>query len=169
MARAQSGVFQIRKTLDGLSTTATVGQIDLGAYVDPADGQGIEILSVDFIWHDGSTNLPIDHTSTFEACAQLKDNVNGNIVGYENTHLVASAGLSYFVNNAVNNDTDIFPDILHLSKDGGRMIVNDQMEMVMKASTTVADGACTAVISAKVVKLTKKDYMALALTTVASE
>lgn len=169
MAKAKSGVFQLRKTLDGLATTATVGEIDLGAYVDPADGQGIEIISVDFIWHDASTNLPIDHNATFEACAQLKDNINGNIVGYENTHLIASAGLSYFVNNAVNNDTDIFPDILHLSKDGGRMVVNDTLEFCAKASTSVSDGAVTVCINCRVVKLTKRDYMALALTTVAQE
>tara|TARA_Y100000361_G_C11157328_1_gene344978 strand:+ start:1413 stop:1922 length:510 start_codon:yes stop_codon:yes gene_type:complete len=169
MAKARSGKFQIRKTLDGLTTGTTVAEIDLGAYVDPADAQGVEILMVDFIWHDGSTNLPVDHGSDFRATAQLKDNINGNIVGFENTHLVASAALTYDAAAGVYNTTDIFPDILHLSKDGGRICVNDVLEFCMKGSTSVPDAACTVVIDARIVGLTKKDYMALALTTVASE
>lgn len=169
MAKARSGKFQIRKTLDGMTTGTTVAEIDLGAYVDPADAQGVELLAVDFIWHDASTNLPIDHTADFRAVAQLKDNINGNIVGFENTHLVASAGLTYDVGAGVYNTTDIFPDMLYLSKDGGRIVVNDVLEFCMKGSTTVSDAACTVVIDARIVGLTKKDYMALALTTVASE
>lgn len=169
MAKARSGKFQIRRTLDQITSGTNVGEIDLGAYVDPADAQGVEILAVDFIWHDSSTNLPIDHTSDFRAVAQLKDNINGNVVGFENTHLVASAGLTYDAAAGVYNTTDIFPDMLYLSKDGGRIVVNDVLEFVMKGSTTVADGACTVVIDARIVGLTKKDYMALALTTVASE
>ena len=169
MAKARSSKFQIRKTLDGLTTGTTVAEIDLGAYVDPADAQGVELLAVDFIWHDASTNLPVDHTADFRAVAQLKDNINGNVVGYENTHLVASAGLTYDTGAGVYNTTDIFPDMLYLSKDGGRIVVNDVLEFCMKGSTTVSDAACTVVIDARIVGLTKKDYMALALTTVASE
>lgn len=169
MARARSSKFQIRKTLTGLTTSTTVGEIDLGAYVDPADAQGVEILRVDFIWTDDSSNLPVDHTADFRATAQLKDNINGNTVGPENTHLIASAGLTYDVNAGVYNNTNIFPDVLYLSKDGGRMVVNDVLEFVMKGSTSVPDCACTVVIDARIVGLTKKDYMALALTTVASE
>ena len=167
MARSQSGLFQIRKSLAGLTTTGGAVEIDLGAYVDPADAQGVEIVQVDFIWTDSSSDLPMDNTVNARATAQLKDNTGGTIVDPDNSHLIASSGITLVANGAgAYHDTDIFPDMLNLSKEGGRIVVNDTLELAAKSSSAISDGRVTAVITLKVVKLTKKDYMALALSTV---
>ena len=167
MAKAQSGLFQIRKSISNLNSAGVTAEIDLGAYVDPADAQGVEIVGVDFIWTDDSTDLPIDHTTAARAMAQLKDNTGGTVVDPDNSHLIASSGLVISANNTgLYQDSDIFPDMLNLSKEGGRIVVNDTLELVAKSVPTLTDGRVTAVITCKVVKLTKKDYMSLALSTV---
>ena len=97
MAKSISAPFTVAQTLDLSSTTAAVtDSVDLSAYVDPADRQGIEVLAVDFIFHNGSTLLPISSASDFQAAVQVKDNSAGDLIDYDNLHLTASAG---FVND----------------------------------------------------------------------
>lgn len=166
MARAKTAPFYITDNQIGLSTAAESVTIDVGAYVDPADSQGIEIISVDYIWDDTS-NLPISNGGTdFRATAQLKDSTNGDLVSPTSIHLVSSAHLSYSDVAVTSTDTDVFPDRLGIGKEG-RIVVNDQLEFVTKSSANVASGRCTVRIMARVVTLTKKDYMTLALQTVA--
>ena len=166
MAKAKTAPFYISENQIGLSTSPEAVTIDVGAYVDPADSQGIEILSVDYIWDDTS-NLPISNGSTdFRATAQLKDNTNGDLVSPTSLHLISSAHLSYSDVAVTDNVTDVYPDRLGIGKDG-RIVVNDQLEFCVKSSAAVATGRCTVRIMARVVTLTKKDYMTLALQTVA--
>lgn len=149
----------------GISTTAESLTVDIGAYVDPADSQGLEILLVDYIWDDTS-NLPVPNSAQ-RATAQLKDNTNGDLVAPTNLHLISSGHLSVDTDGFMSSTSDVFPDRLMLGKDGGRVVVNDQLEFVVKGSATSASSRCTVRICARVVKLTKKDYMTLALQTVA--
>jgi hypothetical protein len=168
MARAKTAPFFIMEQQTGLSTSPEALTIDVGAYVDPADSQGIEILKVDYIW-DGTDNLPINNGATdFRATAQLKDNTNGDLVNPVNLHLISSAGLVYDGGQnpaGMTNVTDVYPDRLGIGKEG-RVVVNDQLEFVTKSSANVNTGRCTVRIMARVVTLSKKDYMTLALQTV---
>lgn len=167
MAKGRTSPFTIATTVNLHSTTAAVtNTVDLAAYVDPADRQGVEIMAVDFIFHDSSTKLPIFSSSDFQAAMQCKDNSAGDLIDYDNLHLVASAG---FVNDGSAGQymaADIYPDVLQRGK-GGRIVVNDSLEIVGESSASIANLAATARITMRVVTLTNKDYMALALTTVA--
>lgn len=164
MARAKTAPFWICDTQVGLTTSPESITIDVGAYVDPADSQGLEILQVDYIWDDTS-NLPIGAAT--RATAQLKDNTNGDLVSPANLHLISSGHLSIDTDAYMSAATDVFPDRLNLGKDGGRVVVNDTLEFVTKAAATNNTGRCTVRICARVITLTKKDYMTLALQTVA--
>lgn len=168
MARAKTAPFIVTEVITANSTTAVqTGVLDLSAYVDPGDAQGVEIMAVDFIWYNSTTNMPIQNgTTAFQACAQLKDNTNGNLLGYDNIHLVSSGSLYYDTAKGVSNASDIYPDVLYISKDGGRVTVNDSMEVCVKSSANVSGLACAVRIQMRVISLTKKDYMTLALQTV---
>lgn len=167
MARAKTQPFIVTEVVNAASTTAVQsGTLDLSAYVDPGDSQGVEIMAVDYIWYTSDDNMPAAHTADFRAVSQLKDNTNGNLVAYDNIHLVSSGSIYFDQNNVVSNASDVYPDILYISKDGGRVTVNDSMEICVKSSVSVPDLACAVRIQMRVISLTKKDYMTLALQTV---
>jgi len=165
MAKAKTAPFWIAEAQVGISTSVESQTIDIGAYVDPADSQGLEILSVDYIW-DETTNLPPSFTDQ-RATAQLKDNTNGDLVSPTNLHLISSGHLSVDAGSYLSTSSDVFPDRLNLGKDGGRVVVNDSLEFCVKGSATANNLRCTVRICARVITLTKKDYMTLALQTVA--
>jgi len=168
MARAKTAPFIVTEVVSAAGTTAVQsGILDLSAYVDPGDSQGVEIMSVDYIWFNSSTNMPIANGATaFQAVAQLKDNTNNDLIAYDNIHLVSSGALYYANDYTVTNVSDTYPDILYLSKDGGRVTVNDSMEICVKSSGSVTNLACAVRIQMRVISLTKRDYMTLALQTV---
>ncbi len=168
MPRAKTAPFIVTEVIAAAGTTATQsGTLDLSAYVDPGDSQGVEIMSVDYIWFDQSSNMPIANGATpFQVVAQLKDNTNGNLIAYDNIHIVSSGSLYYANDYSVSNVSDVYPDILYLSKDGGRVTVNDSMEICVKSSASVTNLACAVRIQMRVISLNKRDYMTLALQTV---
>jgi hypothetical protein len=167
MARAKTQPFIVTEVVNAANTTAVQsGTLDLSAYVDPGDSQGVEIMAVDYIWFTSDDNMPAAHTAAFRAVAQLKDNTNGNLVSYDNIHLVSSGSIYFDADNVVSNASDVYPDILYISKEGGRVTVNDSMEICIKSTVNVPDLACAVRIQMRVISLTKKDYMTLALQTV---
>lgn len=167
MARAKTQPFIVTEVVNAANTTAVQsGILDLSAYVDPGDSQGVEIMAVDYIWFTSDDNMPAAHSSAFRAVGQLKDNTNGNLIAYDNIHLVSSGSIYFDADNVVSNASDVYPDILYISKDGGRVTVNDTMEICVKSSVNVPDLACAIRVQMRVISLTKKDYMTLALQTV---
>jgi len=168
MARSKTGPFFINHILS-LNATAVdqASTIDISAYVDAGDSQGLEIMSVDYVWFDSSNNRPIGHGLDFDAAVQLKDTATGGLVRYDNLHLVSSGQLYYDSAGAVFMATDIYPDNLSISKGGGRVTVNDALEIVAGCSTSVTNLMVCARIQCRVVSLNKRDYMTLALQTVA--
>ncbi len=169
MPRSKTGPFWINHVLDIDNTTSTQASlIDISAYVDAGDSQGLEVMSVDYIWYNSSTKLPITNGGTdFVGAVQLKDNSTDSLVHYDNLHLVSSAQLYYESAGTVHLGTDVFPDRLMISKAGGRVTVNDALEIAGKTSAGVDDLSVCVRIQARVVNLTKRDYMTLALQTVA--
>ena len=168
MPRAKTAPFIVTEVITASASTAVQsGILDLSAYVDPGDSQGVEIMSVDYIWFNSADNMPIQNGATvFQAVAQLKDNTNGNLVSYDNIHLVSSGSIYYDTTKGVSSVADVYPDILYLSKDGGRVTVNDSMEICVKSSASVTNLACAVRIQMRVISLNKRDYMTLALQTV---
>ena len=167
MAKAKTNSFYLRETLD-VDTVANTEQMDLSIYVDPVNKQGILVKSVDYIWFDKTTFLPVDATADWQVAVQLHDTTLGALVDPENTHMISSASLVSILNSNITSDEDFFPDRLGMSKGEGRIIVNDSLEVASLGSgSTPANLQCCIVMEVQVVKLTEKDYISLALQQVA--
>jgi hypothetical protein len=167
MAKAKTGLFYIRATID-VDTSETPQQEDLSVYVDPVNRQGLLIRQVDFIWHDKATFLPMQPSADWEAVIQIHDTTLGALVAFENPHQVASASLVSVNASATEANQDFFPDRLGMGKGEGRIVVNDSLEIVTDGSASVpANLAVTMILECQVVTLSQKDYISLALQSVA--
>jgi len=166
MAKAKTASFYIRRTIDAGQTAAQVVTLDTSAYVDPADRQGLMIESVDFVWYNNSTNLPYQSSTDRTSAVQMLTGAYTTLEGFDEEDLIASAGLIQDGAAGSYNVTDVFPDVL--GTPDGRIVVDDQISIVAKSSGALANFSCALIIKAKVVTLTNKDYMALALQTVAN-
>jgi len=181
MATSKTGSFWLTETID-LTTDATAvqGTIDLGAYVDVGDQQALAIEQVDFIWqrHNTSTDA---YTAEIEQAmasngvleAQLSDlNPGTELTIASDNNLVASGAVHVDDTNYIlTHSSDFFPD--NFGKlDESRIVVNDQLYLCgMMNATAVANNAvaCTARIKARIVKLSTKDWMAIAIQSTASD
>ncbi len=166
MAKAKTSSFYIRRTIDASDATPNVLNIDTSAYVDPADRQGVMIESVDFVFYNDTTNLPYFTSGDRQVATQLLVGNYTDLQGYGQEDLVASGGLTFDGNAGVYASSDVFPDVL--GSQDGRIVVDDKMSLIAKVSTASAALRCAVLIKAKVVTLSNKDYMALALQTVAN-
>ena len=165
MATKKTNSFYIRRTVD-VNSAVAVTNLDTSAYVDPADRQGLMIEEVDFIFYDSSTNLPFASASDREVAVQLLSGSYTTLQAYDNEDLVASSGLVIDGAAGMYKATDHFPDVL--ATQGGRIVVDDNMSLIGQADGALSNVVCTIIIKAKVVTLNNKDYMALALQTVAN-
>lgn len=168
MARAKTSTFYIREETGVSSGATALDTIDLSLYVDPVNKQALLIKSVDFIWTDSTNYLPINWTADGYVGIQLHDSTLGGMFSLENQHQVASGSVWYDAAGAVSNTMDFFPDKLGRSKGEGRIVVNDSLEVATRGGGTVpANSIVTVCLECEVVKLSEKDYIALALQTVA--
>lgn len=166
MAKSKTASFYIRRHIDCTTIAPQVVTLDTSAYVDPADRQGLMIESVDFVFYDSSNNLPITSGSDRQTSVQLLSGGYTALEAFDNEDLVASAGFYVDAGQGVYNDNDMYPDLLGTPE--GRIIVDDQMSIVAASNAAFSNARCALLIKAKVVTLTNKDYMALALQTVAN-
>ena len=179
MARSKTGSFWLTETLLIPTTSATgtriEGTIDLGAYVDVGDQQALSIETVDFILQVGTDfSGPISASAAgdYALNIQLSDlNPGGLFLRADDNNLVASAHLD--VNqgeNSIDDTQDFFPD--NFGKlDESRMVVNDQLYVVAgNDGATLTDNLFYTVrIKARIVKLSTKDWMAIAIQSTASD
>ncbi len=182
MATSKTGSFWLTEAVT--STIATngiyTGTLDLGAYVDVGDQQALAVEQVDFIWqryadatgtYDG--NLAAGTTTNGALDAQISDNNPGGLIlRADDQNLIASGTLLIDdANSVVSRGTDMFPDTFG-KLDESRMVVNDQLYFVADISPTVAAGmslVCVARIKARIVKLSTKDWMAIAIQSTAAD
>jgi len=181
MAKSKTGSFWLTESVEiAAAGTVGTGNIDLGAYVDVGDQQAIAIESVDFIWQRHVTSNDT-YDSYFDGAfvgdaaldVQLSDlNPGGVIQRADDNSLIASAALLIAdTENIVSMGPDLYPD--NFGKlDESRMVVNDSLYVVSHASNAVAATfglVCTARIKCRIVKLTSKDWMAIAIQSTASD
>ena len=183
MATAKTGSFYLTETITlaggTLSGGRVQGTIDLGAYVNVATGQAIAIDSVDFIYQSGSTlsgNPEQMLTSAGSFTVQLTDlNPATLFVRADNQSLIASGTQAIDQpNNIATHASDFYPDNFGpTSLSEAFMVVNDSLYLVAGndgATVTAAnDMSITARIRARVVKLSSKDWMAIAIQSTASD
>jgi hypothetical protein len=165
MAKAKTATFFIRRSI-GVTNSAQTITIDTSAYVDPADRQGLMIEEVDFIFYNTSDQLPPREIQDESQAVQLLSGAYTALQNYDVEDLIASGGLSWAADGVPSNTTDLYPDAL--ATPGGRIVVDDNMTLVSDASAAQSALGAAVLIKAKVVTLSNKDYMALALQTVAN-
>jgi len=181
MATSKTGSFWLTEELS-LASVATMfqGTIDLGAYVDVGDQQAIAVEQIDFITQGYDTAL--NHynntlTGTVSANAavsfQLSDLNPGTVfLAASDNSLIGSGTLMWDDTNFIESSAaDFFPDIFG-KLDESRMVVNDSLYFVGLCNTTyVADHEIrvTVRIKCRIVKLSTKDWMAIAIQSTASD
>jgi len=157
MATSKTGSFWLTETIDlDTDATAVQGTIDLGAYVDVGDQQALAIEQVDFIWqrHNqtaGTYSAEIEQAmgSNGVVEAQLSDlNPGTAITIASDNNLVASGAVHVDDTDYVlTHSSDFFPDNF------GKL----------------DESACTVRIKSRIVKLSTKDWMAIAIQSTASD
>jgi len=180
MARSVTGSFWLTEALQQSAGGLVQGTIDLGAYVDVGAQQGIAIEEVDFIWqrldtatgyYDSALNAAMTGNASFNG--QLTDLNPGNaVVRADNNTLVASGVLFLDdANNVATMGPDVYPDT-YGKLDEARMVVNDQLYFTSDIAGTVAANneiVCVARIKARIVKLSTKDWMSIAIQSTAAD
>ena len=176
MATAKTGSFYLTETVTlpsgSISGSRVSGTIDLGAYVNVATGQAIAIESVDFITQRGSSfamGASSYLTGPGTISKQLVDLNPGTAFVKANNHsLIASGALNIdTINNVTSMSNDLYPDNFgptNLSE--AFLVVNDTLYL-----TAGIDGAAvgtaalyvTCRVRCRVVKLSTKDWMAIAI------
>lgn len=189
MAKAKTSSFWLTETIDitaGGHANAIQGTIDLGAYVDVADRQAISVEQVDFIFqsHDTanatySSAIGNVYTTNATVSVQITDLNRGvalvraddrALVGSGALHL-ESAVVAGTTHNTLTVAADLYPDSYGKGSDS-RLTVNDQLYLTgMTTGTFAANFALTVVcrLKCKVVSLTQKDWMAIAIQATAAD
>ena len=176
MTKSMTGSFylteSIQLTAAQASGVATSGTMDLSAYVNVPTGQAIAIESVDFIvQRDGAFGQNFNGMlGTNGAISfQLADlNPGTALLRADSQSLVASGALNIdFVNNIGSETADFYPDNFgpaNLSE--AFLVVNDTLYLtgMPSGSAVGADNLfVTARVRCRVVKLSTKDWMAIAI------
>jgi hypothetical protein len=181
MAKSKTGSFWLSETVELPSATASgtvvQGTVDLGAYVDVGDQQAIAIEYVDFIWQRGSANAS-DFKNMLDANGALESQLTDLNPGTEmlianDNSLVASGALNIDqANNIGSHAGDFYPDSFG-RLDEARMVVNDSLYLTAApfganiSATHQVNVTCR--IKCRVVKLSTKDWMAIAIQSTASD
>tara|TARA_Y100000361_G_C11137904_1_gene333236 strand:- start:962 stop:1507 length:546 start_codon:yes stop_codon:yes gene_type:complete len=178
---AKTSVFYLteRVTLAAGTNTENTDTIDLGAYVDVADRQGVLVHAVDFVFQGKDTNTGnvtgLQNTMANDATiiAQLTDLNRGELVFADDRSLVASGELYFDAGNGFSRDADLYPDNFGpTSAQGGRIVINDQMYVRARNIGVISANTAqeiTVRIKCSVINLSQKDFMAIALQSTAAD
>jgi hypothetical protein len=175
MATAITGSFYLTETValpvGSVPGTRVTGTLDLSAYVNVPTGQCIAVESCDFIFQDGSdyssaVNLMLAAPGALSV--QLTDlNPAGVFVRADNHSLVASGSLNIdTVNNIATHNSDLYPDNFGpAAHSESFMVVNDTMYLTAGNSSPIAGSVVyvSVRVRCRVVKLSTKDWMAIAI------
>lgn len=183
MATAKTGSFYLTETITlpagSASGTRVQGVIDVGAYVNVGTSQAIAIDSVDFVYQVGS-DFGSDGKSMLQGDGaigvQLTDlNPGTAFVRADDQSLIASGSLNIDqTNNVVTHVSDLYPDNFGpTSLSEAFMVVNDSLYLNSGNDLALTNATVpvfvTARIRARIVKLSSKDWMAIAIQSTASD
>ena len=181
MATSKTGSFYLTDValLPAGSAPGTRVQatIDLGAYVNVPTGQAIAIESVDFIYQTADGNGSGNELLAADGAigVQLTDlNPSTTLLIADDQSLIASGCLNIdFSGNVVSHTSDLYPDNFGpASLSEAFMVVNDTLYIVA-GNNVAATGAqavsVTARVRCRVVKLSQKDWMSIAIQSTASD
>jgi len=176
MTKSMTGSFYLTESIEltaaQASGVATSGTMDLSAYVNVPTGQAIAIESVDFIVQRDTPfgqNFNGMLATNGAISFQLADlNPGTALLRADSQSLVASGAVNIdFVNNIGSETADFYPDNFgpaNLSE--AFLVVNDTLYLtgMPSGSAIGADNLfVTARVRCRVVKLSTKDWMAIAI------
>jgi len=183
MATAKTGSFYLTETITLPAATASGGRvqgnIDVGAYVNVGTGQALAIDQVDFVYQH-SLDYGSDPANMLQAngtiTVQLTDlNPGTAFVRADDQSLISSGALAIDdANNIATHVTDLYPDNHgSASLSESFMVVNDSLYLVAGPDGAATNAGqvnfVTARIRARIVKLSSKDWMAIAIQSTASD
>ena len=155
-----------------------MGTMDLGAYVNVPTGQAIAIDQVDFVYqlgNDYSSDVDQMLAGNGAITAQLTDLNPGTVfVRADDQSLIASGALNIDQANCIaSHSSDLYPDNFGpTSLSEAFMVVNDTLYFTI-GNDSAAIGAqllnVTARVRCRVVKLSQKDWMAIAIQSTAAD
>lgn len=182
MATAKTGSFYLTETVQLAAAspggTRVQGDIDLGAYVNVATGQAVAVESVDFIhqvFSDFGGPFSGMLAGNGSISAQLSDLNPGTLfVRADDQSLIASGALNIdFANNIGTHAQDLYPDNFGPSSlSEAFLVVNDSLYLTAgNDAAAIGTGTVyvTARIKCRIVKLSTKDWMAIAIQSTASD
>ena len=181
MAKSKTGSFWLTETVTiAAGDTSGAGTLDLGAYVDVGDQQALSVEQVEVIWQVHNTVADVYNSFFAPVWAadnaldiQLTDlNPSAAIVRADDNSLIASAAMQFDdTNNVISFGPDLYPDTFG-KLDESRMVVNDQMYVSARTAITPVAGynlEATVRVKARIVKLSTKDWMAIAIQSTAAD
>ena len=178
MAKAKTAPFTISEQVTYVPAGApTVETISIGSLIDVGDAQALEVLKVDWIlqgYDRGNNDYEPVSMSIFAAesavAMQLTDKNSSDLISAADNNLVGSGNFNITAAGATSEAADFYPD--DFSKKGGRFVVNDEMYLIVKgvgAFDSDRELRVTCRVTARVVKLSTRDWMAISLETVQKE
>jgi hypothetical protein len=180
MTTSKTSSFYLTETvkLDVGSASGSIAQgtMDIGGLVNIASSEALAVEQVDFIWQVGDAyNGGLDSVAAtnWSSIAQLTDSNPGTaFVRADDSNLIGSGGLNVDVpNNLSSADQDFFPDNFGKLSEAF-FAVNDNLYLVANitgnTAVTTTSLYCTVRIKARIAKLSKQDWMALAITSTAN-
>lgn len=181
MATAKTGSFYLTDVAllpaGSAAGTRVQATIDLGAYVNVPTGQAIAIESVDFIYQTADGNGSGNELLAADGAiaAQLTDlNPSTTLLIADDQSLVASGCLNVdYSGNVVSHTSDLYPDNFGpASLSEAFMVVNDTLYLVAgnnAGAVGTQNVSVTARVRCRVVKLSQKDWMSIAIQQTASD
>jgi hypothetical protein len=181
MATAKTGSFYLNETVTLPAAHASGGRItgtlDLSAYVNVPTGQAIAIDQVDFIYQVGPDfggDVISMTAGNGGITAQLTDlNPGTAFVRADDQSLVASGTLNIdHTAGLSSHSSDLYPDNFGPSGLSDMFIcVNDQLYLTAGNDATAigSETYVTARVRCRVVKLSTKDWMAVAIQSTAAD
>jgi len=176
MAKAKTAPFVLSETVRiTADDTVATAQIDLGSYVDVSSKTGLAVRQVDVIFqvYDTANNKVLQNESLYSAgCAywaslQLFDQNRNDLQIANDNSLIGSATQQYDGAYMTSYENDVYPDSY---PSPGRITISPQLTAVGNvlspaacAFATDIDLYMTVRITAELVKLSEKDWMALAI------
>lgn len=182
MATSKTGSFYLTETVtlpaNSPANTRVSSAIDLGAYVNVATGQAIAVESVDVVYQSGADYIQFLSnflTGDGSVSYQLADlNPQGVFFRADNQSLVASGAIN--IDDSANLATisaDLYPDNFGTAAlSEAFMVVNDALYFTAGNNGSDIGGGdlyVTVRIKCRVVKLSSKDWMAIAIQSTASD
>jgi len=182
MATAKTGSFYLTETVTlsaaAASGSRNMGTIDLGSYVNVPTGQAIAIDQVDYIFQVG-TDFSSDVQSMLAASGtitcQLTDlNPGTEFIRADEHSLIASGALNIDQPNGIaSHNSDLYPDNFGpTSLSEAFMVVNDTLYFTIGNDSADIGAQLLSVsvrVRCRVVKLSQKDWMAIAIQSTATD